>query len=125
MTSLVKLHPEGLGQIADAADLAVTSDRVTEAVQSIRERRGPGNEFLGWLDLPFQKPGCTDHAASLRGEIDTLIVVGIGGSYLGTRAILEAVRPDGPRVLFAGHHLEAHALQEVVDAAGELARATP
>lgn len=122
MTSLVKLHPEGLGSLVDAADLALSGDRVREAVQSIRERRGPGSEFLGWLDLPFAGNEVRDHAAALREEIDTLVVVGIGGSYLGTRAVLEATawkRAGGPRVLFAGHHLEAHGLQEVLDACEE------
>ena len=90
MKSRVKLYPEGLGPLAAAADLALSGDRVREAVQSIRERRGPGSEFLGWLDLPFADPGLEDHAAALREEIDTLIVVGIGGSYLGARALLEA-----------------------------------
>jgi glucose-6-phosphate isomerase len=122
MTSLVKIHPEGLGRLVDAAELALTSDRVIEAVQSIRERRGPGSDFLGWLDLPFAGCDLHEHAAQLGGEIDTLIVVGIGGSYLGARAVLEATewrRTVGPRVIFAGHHLEAHGLQQVLDACGE------
>jgi len=126
MSSLVSLHPEGLGPLVEAADLALTSGRVQEAVSSIRERRGEGREFLGWLDLPRdreQLPDLLAHAASLREEIDTLIVVGIGGSYLGARAVLEATQwrrgGSGVRVLFAGHHLEAHALQEVLDAAGK------
>jgi len=126
MSSLVSLHPEGLGPLVEAADLALESGRVTEAVGSIRERRGEGSEFLGWMDLPREREGVEalmEHAASVREEIDTLIVVGIGGSYLGARAVLEATRwrrtGSGLRVLFAGHHLEAHALQEVVDAVGE------
>jgi glucose-6-phosphate isomerase len=122
MSHLVTLHPEGFGPVAEAAALAIESDRVVEAVQSIRDRRGAGSDFLGWLDLPFADPGVEDLAKELQGEIDTLIVVGIGGSYLGARAVLEATswrRQSGPRVLFAGHHLEAHALQQIVDAAGE------
>lgn len=125
MSALVSLQTAGMGSLEEAASLAVTSDRVCEAVASIRERRGPGHEFLGWLDLPDRRDDLqriAEHAATLRGEIDTLVVVGIGGSYLGTRAVLEATswrRGGGPRVLFAGHHLEAHALQEVLDAAGE------
>jgi glucose-6-phosphate isomerase len=126
MNSLVSLHPEGLGSLVEAAELALGTGRVTEAVSSIRERRGEGSEFLGWIDLPRERgglPALLEHAASVREEIDTLIVVGIGGSYLGTRAVLEATRwrraGSGFRVLFAGQHLEAHALQEIVDAAGE------
>ncbi|RKZ13465.1 glucose-6-phosphate isomerase, partial [bacterium] len=125
MTSLLTLHPEGLGHLVEAAEGALQSERVREAVASIRERRGPGSEFLGWLDLPAPREEhrqLIEQASALREQIDTLIVVGIGGSYLGTRAVLEATqwrREDGPRVLFAGHHLEAHALQEVVEAAGE------
>lgn len=125
MSQLVSLRTGGMGPLTEAAALALGSGRVAAAVASIRERRGPGSDYLGWLDLPGRRddlPRMLDHARSLREEIDTLIVVGIGGSYLGTRAVLEATRwqrDRDPRVLFAGHHLEAHALQEVVDAAGE------
>lgn len=124
MNDLVRLHPEGLGHLVDAAELALQGPRVIEAVASIRERRGPGSEFLGWLDLPARRDELSrleQEAAELQDQIDTLIVVGIGGSYLGTRALLDATawrNAGGPRVLFAGHHLEAHDLTRVVEAAG-------
>jgi glucose-6-phosphate isomerase len=129
MSSLVSLDAGGTAGLEEAARLALDTGRVVEAVSSIRERRGPGHEFLGWVDLPDRRDDLTaiqEHAAALREEIDTLIVVGIGGSYLGTRAVIEATRwrrRGGPRVLFAGHHLEAHQLQAVLDEAeaGEVA----
>lgn len=105
---------EGWGERAD----------LREAVASLRERRGAGAEFLGWMDLPHREDEegarllrCADR---LRNTVDTLVVVGIGGSYLGARALLDALRwklreSGGPEILFAGHHLEASGLQELLE----------
>jgi glucose-6-phosphate isomerase len=111
------------GDLANATEQCVESPELAAAVASIRERRGLGHEFLGWLDLPERSRGemmgLRESAAQLRSEIDTLVVVGIGGSYLGTRAVLDALRwklwkEDGPELLFAGHHLEGSALEELL-----------
>ncbi|MCB1320200.1 MAG: glucose-6-phosphate isomerase [Leptospiraceae bacterium] len=89
-----------------------------EAVQArdlLENRNGPGNDFLGWLDLPLQ----IDNAQldELRQAADTirrsegLVIVGIGGSYLGARAVLEALRSpfSGAQfpIYYAGHQLDA------------------
>ncbi|HKK71258.1 MAG TPA: glucose-6-phosphate isomerase [Candidatus Krumholzibacteria bacterium] len=118
MSLLVSHSSEHLGRLHDDSARIVADPAVLEAARSIRERRGLGHDMLGWLDLPSRRddlPRLTDTAARLREEIDTLVVIGIGGSYLGARAVLEATawrRTDdpGPRVFFAGHHLEAHEL---------------
>jgi glucose-6-phosphate isomerase len=125
MSGLVELDHSGMGRFSGEAERDLGSPRVQEAVDSLRDRSGSGREFMGWLDLPDQREGLPEliaHAEELRKEIDTLVVVGIGGSYLGTRAVLEATRwrrtPKDPRVLFAGHHLEAHALAETLQESG-------
>jgi glucose-6-phosphate isomerase len=110
----------------DALGSATTDAAALEAaVASIRERTGPGHEMLGWLDLPVRRDDELKRlhacAARLRKEIDVLVVVGIGGSYLGARAVLEAMEPalygqELPIVLFAGHHLEASAYSRLLDA---------
>lgn len=127
MTKLLTLSTERLGRLHDEAATLVNDPAVAAACASIRAREGAGREFLGWLDLPAQRDDLgrlLDVATRLREEIDTLVVIGIGGSYLGTRAVLDATahaRRGGrhPRVLFAGHHLEAHDLQAVLDACAQ------
>ncbi len=112
------------GSLAAEAEECLSTDHLKEAVASIRERRGPGSEFLGWLDLPGVAKTEVDElravAEELRTEVDTLVVVGIGGSYLGARALLDALhwqrrRSASPEILFAGHHLEASAITELLE----------
>ena len=96
-------------------------ESLRSAAYTLSNRKGSGNEFTGWLDLPERiTPSLRDEillsAERLRNHSEYVVVVGIGGSYLGTRAVLEAVgRPlhhldqddSFPHILFAGHHLSA------------------
>ena len=104
---------------------------VRAAFEQLNSRTGRGNDFLGWLDLPMQ------HSDDLLLEIqavakkvsdnsDVAVVIGIGGSYLGTRAVTEALqhhfnacRPGGaPKLLYAGNSISEdylHDLLEVLD----------
>ncbi len=107
-------------------DTLLEDPTTAAALAGLRAREGRGREFLGWLDLPARRDGLERLqrvADGLRAEIDTLVVIGIGGSYLGTRAVLEATahgrRDETPRILFAGHHLEAHTLDRIVRACEE------
>jgi glucose-6-phosphate isomerase len=75
--------------------------------------------MLGWLDLPIapadELQKISDCAERLRDELEALVVVGIGGSYLGTRAVLDALAPaSGLELHFAGHHLEASAYDRLL-----------
>ncbi len=96
-------------------------ERAEEARQTVLNRNGLGNEFLGWVDLPSQIKA--EELQSIRKAAETiqshsqyLVVVGIGGSYLGARAVIEALTPDfsspesqkkSVKILYAGHHLDA------------------
>ncbi|MBP3729325.1 MAG: glucose-6-phosphate isomerase [Lachnospiraceae bacterium] len=85
----------------------------------LKEKTGPGQEFTGWLDLPEQYDReeysrIQAAAARIREDSEILVVIGIGGSYLGARAVIEALRPlvgtprDGyPEVIFAGHQISS------------------
>ncbi|WP_374713483.1 glucose-6-phosphate isomerase [Symbiobacterium terraclitae] len=94
---------------------------VRAAHDLLHGRRGPGAEFTGWLDLPerydreeFRR--IQEAAARIRSDSDALVVIGIGGSYLGARATVEALghafhnllpkdRRPGPQIFFAGKDL--------------------
>jgi glucose-6-phosphate isomerase len=87
-------------------------DRGLEVLDAILARRGPGSEMLGWLDLPGipdnELRRIDDAAKRIQDENDCLVVIGIGGSYLGARAAIDAL-PGEARypVLFAGQNLSS------------------
>ena len=88
--------------------------------EMLHDKSGAGNKFLGWLHLPSsittQLKEIKDAAAELRSLCDIVIVIGIGGSYLGTKAVVEALnnsfdwlqernRRKNPVLIYAGHQI--------------------
>ncbi|NLA81619.1 MAG: glucose-6-phosphate isomerase [Clostridiaceae bacterium] len=100
------------------------------ARESLDGKTCPGAEFTGWVDLPeAMDPALVEaileRAASIRDNFDILLVLGIGGSYLGARAVIEALshhfpslqsreERGGPLVLFAGQQLSSDYLQDLI-----------
>ncbi|MDD4012910.1 MAG: glucose-6-phosphate isomerase [Candidatus Omnitrophica bacterium] len=87
---------------------------VEKAHFMLEKKNGPGNGYLGWMDLPTGTCECLvreieETAAHMRAISDAVIVVGIGGSYLGAKAAIEMLTPEfvGRKVFFAGHNLSA------------------
>jgi glucose-6-phosphate isomerase len=102
----VRLDVNGMAAevIGDAgvtrAEVDALAARISEITHSLRGRRAAGE--LPVLDLPQQKEALArikTLAAEVREECDTLVVLGIGGSALGTRALIDAFGEDGPRVV--------------------------
>lgn len=100
-----------------------------EANQLLHTGGGAGNDYLGWVNLPssmlaeeIKEIKCI--AASLREKAEVIISIGIGGSYLGARAVIEALGgsfrdlrvSDGPRVVFAGNNLSEDYIWELLEA---------
>lgn len=85
--------------------------------ERLRKKTGTGKDFLGWIDLPAKiaesdLKDINEAASRLAAQSDTVVVVGIGGSYLGARAVIEALqdpfqqkKKDSPEVIYAGHHI--------------------
>ena len=76
---------------------------------------GLGAEMTGWLHLPSALTEdalaqIEQAAARIRGDSEVLVCIGIGGSYLGARAVSELLETDGVQLLFAGNGLSADAL---------------
>lgn len=98
-----------------------------DAQNKLYEGTGAGNDFLGWLQLPSRITGqhiaeIEQAVASIRERSDFVVVAGIGGSYLGARAVYEALTPsfgspgknDGlPQMIFAGHNISEDYLHEL------------
>ncbi len=93
----------------------------------IYHKSGKGSEFLGWVDLPENTEAdllenIESDARRIRKQSDAVVVVGIGGSYLGSRAVIEALScsfpgENGtahPKIIFAGHHLDEDYLHELL-----------
>jgi glucose-6-phosphate isomerase len=98
-------------------DASQVEKRVKVIHKMIHEKTGRGNDFLGWLDLPlnYDKVEYKQILASadkIRKQSQVLVVIGIGGSYLGAKAALEMLRPaflnqGDLEVLFLGHQISA------------------
>ena len=85
-----------------------------EQLNSLKNKSGKGNDFLGWLDLPNQISNTIlddilQVSESLRAY-DTVVVIGVGGSYLGAKAVIDLFKPyfekEATEVLFAGQNLD-------------------
>ncbi len=104
-----------------AAELDALAPRIAGAAADLAARRGPGSDFLGWLDLPTTLDdgqfAALDSAAATAGAGEVCVVIGIGGSYLGARAVLDALGAgeDAPEVIFAGTGLCTATLRHVLD----------
>ena len=103
--------------------------KVQEAQEMLENGTGEGNDFLGWLHLPssITQEHLNDLKATaqvLRENCDVVVVAGIGGSYLGARAVIEALsnsfawlqeKKDSPVILYAGHNIGEDYLYELTE----------
>lgn len=122
-------------KFVSAAEISAIEPQVATAAKLLETRTGPGPEWLGWLDLPnkydraeFRRIKAA--AKRIRQQSEVLIVVGIGGSYLGAKAGLEFCMPTpalpkrGGRkkhfdLVFAGTNLSADYHAQIIDAIGD------
>ena len=123
----IKLNDKYVSSFIRAHEYAYIQPEVTAADQLLRSRTGAGNDFLGWVNLP------TDYdkeefarikvaAEKIQKSCDILVVIGIGGSYLGARAVIEylksplynSLKKDTPDVYFAGNIISADSMNELL-----------
>lgn len=99
-------------------------DEVLAAKKTLVERTGEGNDFLGWINQPeaYDKEEYERiklAAQKIRQNSKVLVAIGIGGSYLGAQAVLDALRnpyeKDELEVLFVGNHLSSTQTQELIN----------
>ena len=115
------------GQIS-LPDLLAMEAEVAAAHNTLTEGTGAGNDFLGWLNLPVTEPTeemvrIMDAAKKSRNDSDVLVVIGIGGSYLGPRAAIELLQGPNhnigkgkgdPQIFFAGNGLSTRHWNELL-----------
>lgn len=104
-------------------DIGLWQERVSKAHKDLHEKTGKGNDFLGWIDWPrnYDKEEFERILAlkkRMEGKYDTVLVCGIGGSYLGARAAVEMIKglypDDGIEVIFIGNTFSHTYLSQVI-----------
>lgn len=103
--------------------------KAEESLKTVLDGTGAGNDFLGWVNLPENSDnasiieGCREVVEQWRGSVDVVVVVGIGGSYLGAKAIISALQnsfsahtPGSyPQIVFAGHTMSEDYMAELLE----------
>ena len=110
------------------ADVGKVMPELSAAHDTLVNGTGKGNAYLGWIRLPFEYNRAEydeikSAAAKIRSDSDVLLVIGIGGSYLGARAAIEFVKSpnynlitkDSPKIIFAGNSLSAAQTAEIIE----------
>ncbi len=127
MTNNIRLEIGKAEQFLAAGAVDALKPQVATAQQELENGTCPGNDYLGWLHLPSSITAehiadLKEAAQTLRENCDTIVVAGIGGSYLGARAVIEALGNtfewlvnDGknPVILFAGNNIGEDYLAEL------------
>ena len=98
---------------------------IKKAYETLEAQNGAGNDFLGWLELPVnydkeEFARIKEAAKKIRSNSEVLLVIGIGGSYLGARAAIEMLSPYFKKekdleVIFVGHHISSTYINQLVD----------
>lgn len=124
----IKLIDKNLSNFINKSEIEALCPQVELAHEQLHSGTGLGNDFIGWLNLP----SCYDKeefsrikssANKIISDSDVLIVIGIGGSYLGARAAIEflksqnynLLKKDTPNIYFVGNSISPSYLNEIVE----------
>ncbi len=126
---MITLDSSKLSKFITDEEISNYEKTVNEAVNLLHSKSGAGNDFLGWLDLPdnydreeFDR--IKKSAKKIQDTSEVLVVVGIGGSYLGARAAIEMLtdtfynyKTDSktPKIIYAGNSISSTYLADVVE----------
>ncbi len=97
---------------------------IIDAHSLLRSKKGPGNDFLGWLDLPVdydkeEFDRIKKAAEVIKKQSDVLLVIGIGGSYLGARSAIEMLKKyfgnPGCEIIFVGNHISSSYVNDLIE----------
>lgn len=123
------------GKFVQEHEITLMSESTELAKECLIGKKGAGNEFLGWIDLPlnydkgeFAKIKAA--AKKINDESEVLIVIGIGGSYLGARAAIDFLGHtfannvskelrNGPEIYYAGHNISSTYIKHLIQVIGD------
>ena len=129
----MELKMTGLTSFMNEDELKSMNPLVQTCNKMLLEKSAQGNDFLGWVNLPVdydkeEFARIQEAAKKIQKTCDVLVVIGIGGSYLGARAAIEfclgqmynSVRPEGiPEVYFLGNNISSGALNDIIKIIGD------
>lgn len=131
MAAKLSFHYNNAANFIKDHELEFIEQHVAQAHHMLHERTGPGNEFTGWLDWPksydkdeFKR--ILETAQKIQEHSDVFLVIGIGGSYLGARATIEALqhtyynilpkeKRKTPQILFVGNNISSTYMSDTLD----------
>lgn len=135
MSNTVKFDYSKASCFISEAEVESMKKIVTDAKEVLTSRTGAGNDFLGWLDLPVnydkeEFARIKAAAEKIKSDSDVLIVIGIGGSYLGARAAIEFLRHNfyntvskeirkTPEIYFVGNSISSTYIKHLIDVIGD------
>lgn len=125
----LKLINKYADKFVSEKEISDNAARGVEALRTLHAKNGAGNDFLGWVTLPTdydkEEFARIEKAADyIKKNCDVLVVIGIGGSYLGARAVIEALKSssynaltkDTPQIYFIGNSISPAMLNDVLAA---------
>ena len=132
---MIKLDFSRAQEFVTEQDFRDIHDEVLAAKKTLVEGTGEGNDFIGWVDLPVnydkeEYARIKKAAAKIQSDSDVLVVIGIGGSYLGARAAIEALTNNfynaqekkdrkTPQIFFCGNNVSASYTRDLADLIGD------
>ena len=124
----LELNIKHVAEFVTKSQIDAFDSAAANGLEQLEKGTGAGNDFLGWMHLPSATPeslvaDIEKTAATLRNDCEYVVAIGIGGSYLGARGVIDCLcspnynlkKKDGPNVYFIGNGLSADALQETLD----------
>lgn len=134
MRDLVFDYKKALAFVSEA-EISAIKDKTLRAKDMLIERKGKGKEFLGWIDLPLnydkeEYDRIKIAASKIQKNSEVLVVIGIGGSYLGARAAIEFLghtfgnamankTPEMPEIYYAGNNISSTYIQHLIEVIGD------
>ena len=125
---MISLELKNIYPFLDEKDLEGSLTRTSESLKLLHSGTGRGSDYLGWLNLPEKTDkrfldAIDELADEFQNETELLVVIGIGGSYIGSRAIGDALNHnfshflpnDKPQLIFAGQNLSQDYLYELLE----------
>ena len=121
---MLNIDISGISNVIDPSK--IDREGAVKALQILKGRTGEGSDFTGWLDLPYNYDNeeyarVKETAAEIRENADVFIIIGIGGSYLGSRMAIELIRSirfnetKKPLIYFAGNGISGDATAELLE----------
>ena len=124
----MKLNIDQITKVVSKEQVYANSKAASDYVKALYEKTGKGNDFLGWVQLPSQVSDAEftaieEVAHHLKKNVEIVVVIGIGGSYLGAKSALEALsdnfwqmkKTENPKVIFAGQNISEDYMYELTD----------